>query len=243
VPALELVGAPIPPSRYSHIHWQPTPPPLQYGIDYTFAHRHGGEPVRWRRDSPIIVRIAGPSGEQAVIAPGITLGFALAVVLAELRALSGLNLAAGESGPAAFDPSAVPEQEIHVGYLPAQLVAPLFPRYSFPRCFDLAGSGGAALSADGSRYASGFAIINAGAGVTNTGPGQALAVLRHELAHALGLGHAGRRSLIMHYRITAGVTGYGRGDRHGLALVGRPPAPVTCTPIDRSDLRTPPCAV
>src|SRR6266566_315990 len=48
VPELHLVGAPVPDNPRSPIQWQPAPPPLQYGIDYTFMHRAGREPVRWQ---------------------------------------------------------------------------------------------------------------------------------------------------------------------------------------------------
>ena len=78
-------------------------------------------------------------------------------------------------------------------------------------------------------YISGFAIINADLTGSDVAAERALAILRHELAHALGLGHAARPSLLMHHQITAGTTRYGRGDQHGLALLGpRPPSgPVT----------------
>jgi hypothetical protein len=50
-------------------------------------------------------------------------------------------------------------------------------------------------------YVSGFAIINADLSGPDATTGHALAILRHELAHALGLGHAGPRSLLMRHQI------------------------------------------
>ena len=84
VPELHLVGAPIPGNPRSPIQWQPTPPPLQYGIDYTFMHRSGREPVRWPHISAITVRITGPGTPDRHAA--------LACVVAELRTLTKLNL-------------------------------------------------------------------------------------------------------------------------------------------------------
>jgi hypothetical protein len=211
VPELHLVGAPILDNPRSPLQWQPTPPPLQYGIDYTFMHRTGREPVRWRnRDgSAITVRITGPGTPDRHAA--------LASVVAELRALTRLNLVTGERAPARLTCSAVPDGEIHVLYLADS---------NLPgRDVDQAGLGGAARCTAGCCYISGFAIINADLTGPDATTEHALAILRHELAHALGLGHATRRSLLMHHQVTADITRYGRGDQHGLALLGpRPPS-------------------
>ena len=212
VPELHLVGAPIPGNPRSPIQWQPTPPPLQYGIDYTFMHRVGREPVRWPHSSAITVRITGPGTPDRRAA--------LACVVAELRALTQLNLVTSEPAPASLVPSAVPDGEIHVRYLGGSKLARLPTRHGDP-----AGLGGASRCPAGCCYVSGFAIINADLAGSDATTEHALAILRHELAHALGLGHAGRPSLLMHYRVSARTTRYGRGDQHGLALLGpRPPA-------------------
>ena len=207
VPELHLVGAPIPDNPRSPTRWQPTPPPLQYGIDYTFTHRAGREPVRWPSNAVITVRIAG-GGTQDRRA-------ALAFVVAELRTLTRLNLVTGAPAPAGLAPSAVPDGEIHVGYLTCSKVV---GRAAQPG--DQAGLGGASRCAAGRCYVSGFAIINAGLAGPDATAEHALAILQHELAHALGLGHAARPSLLMHRQMAASTTRYGRGDKHGLALLG-----------------------
>ena len=211
VPELHLVGAPIPDDPRSPIQWKPTPPPLQYGIDYTFMHRTGREPVRWQPGPTITVRIAGPGTQDKHAA--------LTSVVAELRAITQLDLVTGEPASASLIPSAVPDGEIHVRYLPASKLADL-PGQPGSR----AGLGGAARCSGGCCYVSGFAIINAEHAGPDATTEHALAVLRHELAHAIGLGHAARPSLLMHHQLSADITRYGRGDQYGLALLGaRPP--------------------
>lgn len=207
VPELHLVGAPVPDNPRSPLQWQPTPPPLQYGIDYTFTHRTGREPVRWQHNSAITVRIAGPSGPDR--------SAALAIVVAELRVLTPLNLITGEPTPTSLISSAVPDGEIHVRYLAAGKFPGLPGRH-----VGQAGLGGAARCPAGCCYVNGFAIINADLAGRDATTEHALAILRHELGHALGLGHAARPSLLMHPHIAAGTTHYRRGDRHGLALLG-----------------------
>lgn len=207
VPELHLVGAPIPDNPRSPIRWQPTPSPLQYGIDYAFMHRAGREPVRWPHGSAITVRITGPA------TPGMRA--ALATVVAELRALTKLDLITGEPAPASLVPSAIPDEEIHVRYLTASELTSLTGRPG-----GHAGLGGASRCTAGCCYVTGFAIINTNLAGPDVTAEYALAILRHELAHALGLSHATRPTLLMHHKVAPGTTRYGRGDQHGLALLG-----------------------
>jgi Matrixin len=219
-PALHLVGAPQPPSLRSPGQWQPGPPPLQYGVDFSFARRCGPEPVRWRRGLPVTIRITGADPAD----PDPSAAAALATVIAELRTLTGSDLMADRPRAGALNPDAVPDQEIHVGYLEGREMLALSGRK-----LDCAGLGGARLGGDTTSYAAGFAAVNTDLTGADATGAYALAVLRHELAHALGLGHAGRRSLLMNRQITADTTQFGRGDRHGLALLGSA-APVSGTP-------------
>ena len=209
VPELHLVGAPIPDNPRSPMQWQPTPSPLQYGIDYTFMHRIGRVPVRWQHQSDITVRITGPDT--------LDRHAALASVVAELRTLTRLNLVTGEPTPAGWEPSAVPDGEIHVRYQAASRLGGLPGPYG-----DHAGLGGAVPCPAGCCYLSGFVIINADLAGRDATNEHALAILRHELGHTLGLGHAARPSLLMYHQIGARTTRYRRGDRHGLALLGPP---------------------
>jgi hypothetical protein len=203
-PAAHLVGAPLAPTPRYPSRWRPPLPPLQYGIDYTFLRRHRSRPVRWQPDQPIIVRLCGPHRlEQAT---------ALATVVAELTGLTGLSLVAGEPWPRHPRPQTVPAHEIHVGFM---LTLPAAP--SLRPCAGRIGLGGAVTALGASHYASGFAIV--ATNVIDPRSPLEVAVLRHELAHALGLGHAGRPNLLMYHRISAATIHFGRGDRGGLLLL------------------------
>jgi hypothetical protein len=227
VTALHMVGGLPRPTPGLPSQWQPSPPPAQYGIDYTFLRHQAGRPIRWRPDLSITIRIAGPHlGSQVQ-----TIG----AVLAELAGLTGMILRADEPWPQAPALRAVPRQEIHVGFMPALPPAP-----PFAPCADQAGFGGALTFAGSNHYICGLAVV--ATGVVRPGSSRELAVLRHELAHALGLGHAARPSLLMHYRLAATITDYGRGDRRGLSLL-RQASPAQPRPTSRpSSGRTNPCA-
>jgi hypothetical protein len=225
VPELHLVGAGVPPGPRAPSRWRPGPAPLQHGVDYTFARRHGLKPVRWQPGTAIAVRLAGaaawptaPESADAVDA-----------VVAELRELTGLDLRTGPPLEPPIDLRLVPEQQIHVAYLPsaeAQQVRRLGG--------DRTPGGGAVPGQDGAWYRRGWAIVDTELAADPDSPrgeptalsAAGLAILRHQLGHALGLGHAGRRWVLMHERIPVNLGGYARGDRHGLALLGvAPPVP------------------
>ncbi len=212
VPELRLVGAPGLDRRKSPVRWQPTPPPVQYGIDYKFTHLLGGEPVRWPSGSAVTVRIAGPAREDRTAA--------LARVVAELVARTRLNLVTGEPGRPRLVCAEIPDGEIHVGYLTVSELA------SVPGdACGHAGTGHASRCLAGCCYVRGFAIVNADLAGPEATAEHALAILRHELCHCLGLGHAARPSQLMHRNVAARTTRYERGDLHGLALVGHAPRP------------------
>lgn len=241
VPALHLVGANLPPGQRAPSRWQPAPPPPQHGVDYTFARRHGLAPVRWRPGTVITVRLAG----QAVSRPAVR-GAAEAVdrVLAELRKLTGLNLQGGPPLAEPLDIRGVPDQEIHVAYLPTaqaiqvrQATGDRFP------------SGGAAPAQDGAWYQRGWAIVATDLTIGSASPRSdpatlsvaGLAVLRHQLGHALGLGHAARHRVLMHQRIPVDIDGYCPGDQYGLALLGETWPVRHIPPLPTADERTVPC--
>jgi len=211
VNALHMVGAPLPPTPGAPSQWQPPLPPAQYGIDYTFLRRQGGQTFRWRSDLPITVRIAGPHlrGQAATVD----------AVVAELAGLTGLTLSTGEPWPPAPALRAVPEQEIHVGFLAALPAASLFTP-----CAGQAGFGGALAAPGMSHYLRGVAAVTAS--LVSPRSRREAAVLRHQLAHALGLGHAARPSLLMYDRMPAAAD-YGRGDRYGLSLLRQAPPDAT----------------
>jgi hypothetical protein len=185
------------PTRWRPPSWSP-----QYGYDYRFREFRAGRPVRWQLDQPIIVRLCGPHRpEQAA---------AVTTVIAELAELTGLNLAVGEPWPRLVCPSAVLQHEIHVGFM-----ADLPPVPLFRPCTGLTGVGGAVFRRGASFYTRGVAIVALGA-MRPRSREVVVAILRHQLAHALGLGHAGRRELLMGDPIPLGIADFGAGDRYGL---------------------------
>jgi Matrixin len=204
VPAPHLVGTPPQSTPGQPSRWRPPPPPLQYGVDYTFLRRHGSRVVRWEPNQPITVRLCGPhQPEQATT---------LAAVVAELAGCTGLSLTTGEPRVRYSGPKAVPTQEIHVGFVAALPAAPFFRP-----CAGQAGVGGALADRGASHYTSGFVTVATSA--IQPRSSMEIAVLRHELAHAVGLGHAARPGLLMYHRISAATVDFGRGDLHGLTLL------------------------
>lgn len=230
VPALHLVGAGRPPGPRATSRWQSTLLP-QHGIDYTIARRRGLAPVRWRPGMDIAVRLTGVYGARSDLggaADATGMAEAVETVVTELRALTGLALRVGQSLARPFDIRQVQKQEIHVAYL-----SPAAACQTRRAAGDGTASGGALPTADSAWYERGWAIVD-----TELATGQALppdalrddrpaalstaalAVLRHQFCHALGLGHAIRRWTLMRQQIPVDLDGYSPGDRHGLALLG-----------------------
>jgi hypothetical protein len=193
---------------------------MQHGVDYTFARRRGLVPVRWRPESAITVRLTSEANSPLVQGSAD----AVDTVVAELRGLTGLDLRVGRPLAPLIDIRLVPEQEVHVAYLSSAHAQ---------RACCLAGDripGGGAASAQGCAwYQRGWAIVDTDLAI-GTPPladelstalsASGLAVLRHQLCHALGLGHAARRQVLMHQRIPLDLDGYSPADQHGLALLG-----------------------
>jgi hypothetical protein len=229
VPALRLVGTGLPPGPHAPSRWNPASfpmqqavgHPMQHGVDYTFACRRGLVPVRWRPEAVIAVRLTSEASSPPIQGSAD----AVDTVVAELRKLTGLDLRAGRPLTSLIDIRWVPEQEIHVAYLPST---------DAQRARRLAGDripGGGAAPAQGSAwYQRGWASVDTDLAIGPPAPlagelstalsASGLAVLRHQLCHALGLGHAARRQVLMHQRIPLDLDGYSRGDRYGLALLG-----------------------
>jgi hypothetical protein len=167
---------------------------------------------------------------------------AVDTALAELRELTGLDLQGGPPLARPIDIRRVPDQEIHVAYLPmAQaLQARRLAGYRIP--------GGATPARDGAWYRRGWAIVATDLAIESAPPADppavsvaGLAVLRHQLCHALGLGHAARRRALMHQRIPVDLKGYSSGDRYGLALLGEIRPVRHDPPPSPADERTIPC--
>lgn len=226
VPALHLVGTVPSPDPRAPSHWRPGPPPLQHGVDYTFARRHGLAPVRWRPGSVITVRLASEIGSMPT---GWEPKDAIDTLVAELRELTGLELRGGPPLARPIDIRRTPEQEIHVAYLPSAEA-----REVRRLAGDRTPSGGARPAQDGVWYRHGWAIVDTDLAIGSASPPEessasspaalyttGLTVLRHQLGHALGLGHPASRRALMHQQIPVDRDGYSRGDRHGLALLGQ----------------------
>jgi len=231
--ALHLVGADLPPDPRAPSRWHPSPPPPQHGVDYTFARWHGLVPVRWQPGTVISVRLVGEAASQ--LAAGESED-AVGAVVAELRELTGLDLRGGPLLTRPIDIRQVPEQQIHVAYLPSA-----WARWVRRLAGDRTPGGGAVPSQDGAWYRSGWAIVDTDLAAGPASSATGLAVLRHQLGHALGLDHAARRRVLMHQRIPVDPGRYSRADRHGLALLGGTrPVPRDSQPPPANE-RTVPC--
>jgi hypothetical protein len=211
VASLHLVGADLPPDPRAPSQWRPGPAPLQHGVDYTFARWHGLVPVRWPPGSTICVRLASEAGLRIAARESVD---AVDAVVTELRELTGLELRSGPPLGRPIDLHRITEQEIHVAYLPSTWAR---------RTRQLAGdlpAGGAAPAGDGAWYRRGWAIVDTDLAAEPALSTTGLAVLRHQLGHALGLGHAARSRVLMHQRIPVDLVRYSRADQYGLALLG-----------------------
>jgi hypothetical protein len=226
---LHLVGTNPPMSPRSPSQWRPTPPPLQYGVDYSFLDRSSREPTRWRYGRAITIRLPqGARPDQAA---------ALIVVVTELRAHTGMDLLTGLGDLQSFAHQTVPDQEIHVQYLSASVF-----QDSQYVCGDRAGTASVDRDANGAYYRGARVTINDAFVGDDARSRRGLVILRHMLSHALGLGHAYRSSLLMHDPISASLDGYGRGDRYGLSLLGKP-NPASRGMADAALWRSLPCAI
>jgi ADP-ribose pyrophosphatase YjhB (NUDIX family) len=232
VPALRLVGSDPAPGPRSPSRWRPGQPPPQYGIDYSFTRRRGRTPVRWRSGAAITVRLTGLGSADPVLGDPVLADTVVAeteAVVRELRELTGLELRLGQQPGGLTDVRDVPDQEIHVAFLESARVQQIVCLGARPTGDpDRPRFADARPGPDGLWYQRGWALIDAGlvaelagrSGDQATSPAARITLLRHQLSHALGLGHAARPSLLMHRRIPVDLGGYGRGDRHGLARLG-----------------------
>jgi Matrixin len=208
-PRLHLAGATprrIPPTR-----WSATVPRPSYGIDYTFTRTSGRIPVRWPGNARITVRLAAPAPKDA---PAV-----LHEVVIELRELTGLHLDVGDPIESAAGLGVPDPGEIRVGYVPLDGPLPA----GIPPTFSAHTLGlGIAIRAEGATdYCAGLALVNSRRWIGSARDG--IAVLRHELGHALGLGHANRASSLMHHE--TGPTTWTLGDKAGLRIAGQAPGP------------------
>jgi hypothetical protein len=225
VPRLHLVGADLQAGPRAPSRWPPVTSPMQHGLDYSFAHRHGLAPVRWRSGTAIIIRLASEVSLPPYVKTAVD---AIDAVVTELRGLTGLALQSGQPLPQPIDIRRVPEHEIHVAYLPSAAV-----RQVRRLAGDRVPSGDAVPTEGCAWYERGWAIVDTdltidvqprpddlSVGTSAVCSAAGFALLRHQLCHALGLGHAARRQALMHHRIPLNLDGYSCGDRYGLAMLG-----------------------
>lgn len=188
-----LAGGPAAPSHVD----RPVPTPtLVEGHDYSFVAKVRGAPVAWSCAAPIEVTLVGDSPEGA--------HDVLILAVDELRAASHLPMVVSAPTPAGLrvDPSG----RITVSF--ASVDAP-----------DVLGRGGPIWDGQGTISAGNVTIQPT---VDPTTP-RGRHVLMHELAHAVGLGHAEVEDALMAPKTgpSARAT-LEAGDLHALAEVGCP---------------------
>jgi hypothetical protein len=192
-----LAGAPLPAALVPPSRWRQGPPRPVYGIDYTFLRNRGPEPLRWGART-IEVRLAEDP-------PGTSVAETLRAVVAELRGITGLELDLGDPG---VDPDQPPAGTIVVRFVSNAWIAMLRDDLRRP----LSGATGEP------DYSRGVVIVNTD--LVNSD--SVSRVLRHELAHALGLGHSVRPGSLMSQRLSDRPTDFTVADRHSLARLGSP---------------------
>jgi Matrixin len=189
------------------------------GRGYDFLHvREDGEPVRWSTCRPIryVVRPDHePEGARALLRRSVE----------RISAVTGLEFSAEGSTDEAPSEERSPFQPERYG----DEWAPVLITYSDPAEFELlegraAGFGGPVhvRSAGAPRYVSGMVVLDAEQ-MTSMGSEEAMkAVMLHELAHVVGLGHVDDRGQLMNpVQYGREVTELQDGDIAGLRALGK----------------------
>lgn len=186
---------------------------------YSFLHTlDNGEPVRWSTCEPIryVVRPANrPAGAERLLEDSIS----------RISEASGLEFSAeGTTDEAPSDDRPLYDPDRY-----GDQWAPVLIAYSDADEYErlagqAAGYGGAAYVQQGGavpRYVSGTAVFDVDQ-ITELGGEEAMrAVMLHELAHVVGLGHVQDRSQLMNpVQYGRGVTELQEGDLAGLEAVG-----------------------
>lgn len=190
------------------------------GEGYSFAmlQPDGLGPVTWDgcREIPYVVNPAGaPAGHLAQLASAV----------ADLERASGLRFRyAGTTEDRTFEDRAGP-----FGSAPPVLIAWATPEEVPELAGDVAGVGGAearSLTPDRLTYVTGMVALDrdgyAEIGARQGGGDLQRAILEHELAHVLGLGHVADPGQLM-YAETTGQRHLAAGDLAGLAVLGSGP--------------------
>lgn len=191
-PALNVVGGAAHAGPRLPTIWQVAEPELCYGLDYRYLTVRGSGPVRWPASHAVVLRIVDqPDAEHAVAEVG-----------AELRTLTGLNIRPGPPLPAneADQP-------------PPGVIAVRYADFGWIDQHTTSGASGT------TEYLSGWAVVNRNLIGDVRDPG-AVSILRHELAHALGLGDVERAGRLMSVRLADRPAGFTAADLHGLRELG-----------------------
>lgn len=199
---------------------------------YSFLHTRDGEPVRWSTCEPIryVVRSDNaPEGASALLEESI----------ARISEVTGLEFS--DEGETSEAPST--DRELYQPDRYGDQWAPVLISYSSPDEYEplsgqAAGYGGAALVQPGSgtpRYVSGTAVFDIEQ-LEQFGEEGTRAVMLHELAHVVGLGHVDDRSQLMNpVQYAREVTTLQDGDIAGLEALGNGEC---YDPVDPSQLRS-----
>ncbi|MFC8526554.1 hypothetical protein [Nocardia sp. NPDC057227] len=200
--------ATAPPSTWP-IGWGTT----SYGIDYAFLPFPRRVPAPWKAEA-ITVRFRAGDQDHTPDLRETAL-----FVLDEIRAISTLRFTVATDFGRDEPVAAPAPQEIRVACAaPGERVDGLGR--------GTLGIGGVQLASRDGRASGGFAMLADPARIA-AADSTMLAVVRHEIGHAVGLGHAKRRGLVMNS--VGSDEPWGVGDRMGLALIAEYSSGQECT--------------